>query len=220
MSKFTIYGLLLLLIISGIIAGWIYFQQSRDQTKTEGNIFIKPVQTPLTNIPIKDFTASPSADLEPAPSSTESAWLEYSDNEFYFRYPPDVALTNENVSDGTVSIGKWGPTQKPDTEFYDGLALTFSLVQIDQTDLRTYVEARMIEDSQIGEVLSDISEIKINDYQGFAYLISGLGLHTYSYIQDDQSNKIIMIVDSTIDPTNRGFKAQAEQVLHSFRFVH
>jgi len=152
------------------------------------------------------------------PKCDYSNWKTHSTSTYTFKYPPNVELKEMEAS--IAVLNKWGPTQKADTEFYDGISLRFQPFEIPQTTLKDYVQAQIgeIEMAGIAKVISGPSPIAISNYSGLTYVTEGLGTFKTIVIQTDNGVMFMEITDSTVDPQNLGFVETVNQILSTFKF--
>lgn len=154
---------------------------------------------------------------------------------YSFRYPPDLTLEefgNTIYSSPTgkvdevksANVSKWGPSQQPNTEGYDGIFLSFTQIPKEQFSLEEIVDYRLdqIKEEQIVDVIIDKQLISINSYNGFTFSTQGLGINKYIYLADsgNLSDYYILVTDSTKDPGNLGFDETVTQIFSSFQFLN
>lgn len=144
-------------------------------------------------------------------------WKEYQDIKqgFSVKHPDDVKV--EYTDEGFVRLSKWGPTQKPQTEFYDAIVLTFRPGSLMNINLKEYVSAQVEESKENSDILKQIEPVTIAGISGYTYTAQGLGIHRYIYLPKTVKD-YFLIIDSTSDPGNLGFNKIAEQILSTFKF--
>lgn len=163
---------------------------------------------------------SPSAYLYSTPSPTPlsiepmSGWKTYNDKEgkYSFKYPPELTL--KEYEDGTVSVYLWGPTQKEGTEFYDGLNLSFKKGDLGGKTLKQIVDKKVSELSGVFEV-GPVSQVTISGVSAFKFHVKGYVEGDYYYLALSQG--YFEIIDSTKDPTNKGFAQTASEILSTLK---
>ena len=164
-------------------------------------------------------SASPSPILAVSPTPDPTAgWKSYLSNTYIVKYPDDF---NAEQNDGSIlTVSKWGPTQKPQTEGYDGIFLTFTPKEIGST-LDAYVQTRIeeIKLQGVAELLSGPESIVINDYTGKTYTTQGFGINRYYIISSSDGVIFMEIRDNTIDPGKLGFSKTVNQILSTFKFT-
>lgn len=176
-------------------------------------------------IPKKGVPSSPPMPTEvplPTPTLDPTAnWLTYTNKNicYTFKYPKEVALNEENI----IHLSLWGPTQKKDTEFYDGLSLSFSLpFKIGNTTLKDYVDseiAKVKQQEDIVKILEPKKEITINGINGYTYTSQGLGTFQNIFLQSPDGTCTVEITNATNDPTNQGYQKTVDKILSTFKFV-
>lgn len=160
-----------------------------------------PVLTP-TNVPV--FTQEPM-----------SGWKTYSDKggKYSFKYPPEMSL--KEYEDGTVSVYLWGPTQKEGTEFYDGINLGFKKGELAGKTLKAFVDKKVSELSGVFQV-SSVSTVTVSGVNAYKFHVKGYVDGDYYYLALS-GGSYLEIIDSTKDPTNKGFTQTASQVLATLK---
>lgn len=190
-----VYLLIILLLVG--VGGYLYFTKSST----------KPV------IP------QPTPSVTPTKAVDETAnWKTYTSTTlgFSIKYPSDAKITEQQ--NGSVSLLIWGPTQKANTEFYDGVNLNFNADSLKGQTLKAFTDKR-VEDSKInGEILIPLKPTTIGAVEGYMFRASGLGEHNYTFLPS-KSGEYFEIINSTNDPTNKGFVKTADQILSTFKFV-
>ena len=149
-----------------------------------------------------------------------AGWITHTANNicYTFKYPQEVEL-KERKQENLIHLSLWGPTQKADTEFYDGISLTFSFpLDTGGMDLKSYVDSKIEEFKQFGEILKPREEIIINGIKGYTYTAEGLGIFQYIYLQSPDKSCTVEIVNATFDPTNQGYLQTVDQILSTFEF--
>lgn len=196
-------------IIAIIAAGFLFWQNQQQQN----------FQTKITKVDREQINVKISTTPTTIPSETnKNEWKSYSlTNAFEFEYPSEAKI---NEAQDIVSLSIWGPTQRPNTELYDGLALNFQMQKLSNKTLDDYVKEEFVKAENEGvEVLSPLSKISIAGINGYSYKVRGLGEHQYIYLPSPlKPGNFIFIGNSTHDPTNRGFENQVNQILSTFKF--
>lgn len=166
--------------------------------------------------PVVDITPS---STPPTTSTDETAnWKTYSNQNiaFTFKYPPNVELTEENV----IRLSLWGPTQGPETEFYDGLSLSFSLPYLNEIPLKQEVQEEVDKlkmNSPEDITVTGPYEIQVAGYKGYGYDVKGYGIARVYFIRSPK-DYTVKITDGTVDPTNQGYFKIVDQILSNFKF--
>lgn len=199
-----------------IAAGGGYYAYKTIQKQKEEGKDVKEAKPELT--PSPELTPTPEEIEQPVDETAN--WKTYTNSEagFSFKYPEDISLAENE----TVRLSLWGPTQKPETEFYDGISLQFELpFELKNKPLEDYVqstiEAETIEG--IAELIKNKEKIVIADLEGYTFTIRGLGDFQYIYLQSKDSIYAIEIVNATRDPTGQGFQQTVDLILSTFEFI-
>ncbi|MBN1495049.1 hypothetical protein JW911_04960 [Candidatus Peregrinibacteria bacterium] len=141
-------------------------------------------------------------------------WLTYNNDDLMFslEYPSNMTI-NENEG-GTVSLQVWGPTQMPETEFYDGISIHFYKEALEEVSLEDFVAAQIAEERKIAESVTDAEPVYLGGVQALKIDIVSLGEFTNYYLPIDEANCLIM---STMvsDPADQGFLNTADKILAS-----
>lgn len=188
---------LIIVVILAVFLGGYYLGQQR----------IKPTPTPPQPI----ITPSPS------PSDETANWKTYTSTRynFTFRYPIQAKIEEP---EGMVGLSVWGPTQVKDTDFYDGISLRFSSGSLESKSLKFFVEEKVKQSKENAEIIVNPTEIKVGNLTGYTYRVRGLGEHTYIYLTP-RYNTYLEIINSTVDPGNRGYQETVNQILSTFKFL-
>ncbi|MDD3679286.1 MAG: hypothetical protein PHX72_00265 [Candidatus Shapirobacteria bacterium] len=209
-------GLILLLILLLVgVAGYFFYQnyqlkQSLDravnQQTLDTTLFLSPapsVVTPTTS-PVEDQTRN---------------WLTYLNvNTFYaFKYPQEISLEER---DSVIILSLPGPTQKEDTEFYDGISLSFSYhFSLDSITLEEYAISKMEELKQHGQITKPVTEINIGQLSGYTFTASSLGEFEYIFLSSSDETLAVEIINGTSDPTGQGYQNIVDNILLTFAFT-
>jgi hypothetical protein len=209
-------GLAILLITSLAVVGFFAYQNYL--LKNKDGIEKELITPPST------ATQAPSPDTPETPLSTPApdiydGWSTYSGSCYSFKYPGEVTLT-ERKEENLIHLSLWGPTQKKETGFYDGISLTFSLpLDLGNLSLSDHVDSRVAENKLFSEVISPKQDVVINKINGYTYTTEGMGTFQSIFLQSDNKACAVEIVDSTKDPSNQGFQQTVNEILASFQFV-
>lgn len=180
--------------------------------------FYKPsVQPPPQPAPQETTSPIPSTTSLETPDPTAN-WKTYTSSTYSVKYPADF---NSQEDEGSVLvISKWGPTQRSETEAYDGIFLRFIPTEIG-TNLDDYVNAKIEDLKQQGivEVLSAPKDVVINGYKGLTYTTLALGTNHHTILASGKGNMFIEIINNTADPGNLGFSQTVNQILSTFKFI-
>ncbi|HOX95952.1 MAG TPA: hypothetical protein PLI45_01085 [Candidatus Woesebacteria bacterium] len=173
--------------------------------------------TPMPTTECFLSSQSNSTDVTQTPSVSETKTKKYINTQMAFSASlPNSVDAQENL-DGTVSFPKWGPTQKTQTELFDGYS-----VNIDQgslganKDLKSLIEADI---EQKKEQLSPDFKIIVAPIPykstGFYYLSEdSFGEVAYYYIPQT-SEKFLLVTSVIKDPGKLGFKEEVGNIIES-----
>lgn len=134
---------------------------------------------------------------------------------YVFLYPNEYTLDTQN--DGKQSrIYKRGPTQKGQTEMYDGVIMSFESLSLGGKNLENWTDEyieNLTTDGTI-ELIESKEKIEINNFPGYTFRIRGLGEHQYYVVQKDETSDLGTIIATSVsDPTNAGFQTEVNAVL-------
>lgn len=140
-----------------------------------------------------------------------SNWTTFSNAYVSFRYPTDMTLIEREASE--VVIQKWGPTQKTDTEFYDGISISFQPFEVPLT-AEEYAKIQIEEVTRdgVGEISDPLKPIQVGAYSGVTFSVAGLGNYR-TIVLKSPNDMIILITDSSNDPDQLGFSRVVDRIL-------
>lgn len=208
--KFKILGGILgTFVLAGAVFGAYKFSQKKAQPSPQPTP--SPVVTPLP-------TPSP----EPTPESTPTPeptvdWKTHTNSKcgFSIKYPDELTVDETR---GCVHFSLWGPTQKTETEFFDGISLLFDSDQLGNKTLKELAEEEAAMFQDVGEVLIPPTQTTIAGVSGYTFKASGLGVFTYFYLSP-KPGVYLEIVDSTVDPTGKGFQKTVDLMLSTLKLL-
>jgi hypothetical protein len=125
------------IIALGIIGYTGYTMYQNSQTRPN----LKNTPTALPTVTVSTNSADITDVTIPEIAQNETSWPAFKNSTYTFTYPPQATIEplNPGEGNGTYVFIK-GPTQKPETEFFDGLSVRFRLVtDIGSQDLQDYV---------------------------------------------------------------------------------
>ncbi len=199
---FALILILLIIVAVALVAGGAYYLGKSGNKIIPQNQTVNPTNQPI-NI-----------------ADEISNWKTYTDlsNRFSFKYPANVTL-DTNRSDGVALFLK-GPTQREQTEIYDGLFIRFIAGSLEGKTVKEKAELdiKNDEDNQLGKTLLYPTIVKINDIEGYKVRTSGLGEATSYYLPLDNS-RYLLIVDATNDPKGLGFQKIVDQILSTLKLL-
>lgn len=141
----------------------------------------------------------------------------YSDIGVRVKHPISMDRSFVNAgprSTSAVRLSMWGPTQQPNTEFFDGVSVTISRERYSGT-LINLAEEDMASILQLdGTITSELTPVSINGVEGVTF--EGEGLGTFRHVYLPLENGIALhIISSSPDPTGQGFETQANAIISS-----
>jgi hypothetical protein len=168
------------------------------------------------------LTPSPKSVVSESSSELLQGGSSYGDpNGIYsFLYPNGYAIDSQDSLQ--VRVYKNGPTQKGQTEMYDGVIVNFGKVNLDGKSLNEWVNDSIKQATADGtsEVIEAKTSITFNKYPGFSYTLRGLGTSEYIVVQkDSNSDNAIVITYLVADPTNVGFQKQVDDILSTLQIL-
>lgn len=208
-TPWIVIGLAIMMVFSLGTIGYFGYQNYRMKQQIR-----QKQSTPLPVVTKQPEAANPTPTIDPI-----AEWKTYSASTYEVKYPEEMTARIEEAS--VFYLSKWGPTQKKDTELYDGISLRFQPFELPDIDLEAYVQDKVQETETEGmaEIISPPVPINIGDYKGLTYTSRGLGTHKYIYIQSSDKIMLMEIIDSTVDPNNQGFQQITDQILSTFKFI-
>lgn len=218
--------ILLIILIASVAFGGYFLNKYLTLFKKEvlPKIQVTPTETqPLETQPTA-IPTNPLLPISPTPKASAD-WKTYANKNvnFTFQYPSNMTLKEGEEGNPGISLTLFGPTQKMDTEAYDGIFLGFSLPgSLSGKTLKSYVEEQFKQYENNSDITIDegIKEITLAGLNGYTYTITGLGTHKSIYLQSNKNPDLfIVITNSSADPTNQGFAQIIEQILASFKFL-
>lgn len=145
-------------------------------------------------------------------NNQKDVWVFYENKDIGFSIKHPDYLEPEEQQDGSIGIFFLGPTQKTETEFYDGISLYFKLTPLEGKDLIDIVEEnRRIFVDLYGDSVSKISEIVVDLVSGFVFS-DEKGQYIYLGVGN---NNYLEINNMTVDPGDLGYKQTASDILES-----
>lgn len=189
------------MMVAVLAAGvWYHFEYTKLATQNNS-----------TEAPLVGSSPTP---IPPPGAEIEEGWVEFDDNStgFTFQYPDDAQIRRENEYVGVVMLG---PTQSEGTELYDGLAVLLATYPLNGKTLAEAAQVEQAREDPIVEV-NEITPITYAGKSGFAYQATSLG--TRQVIILPLTNDLYLkVINSTIDPTGKGFQTTAEKIASSVK---
>jgi|SRR3989344_1492356 len=153
----------------------------------------------------------------PTPVDETTNWKTYKGSDFEIKYLPDISVKTDE--EGYIWFNKRGPTQRPQTEFYDALNLKIKTERLNGRSLESIAQAELSRStsSGLGEIVKTLSKTSFNGKIAYTFTAKGLGIFKYTLV--DYGTKYLTVIDFTTDPTNQGFEQTVEQILSTFKFL-
>lgn len=197
----------LIVIISVLIGIFGYMTYQSMTSKSTA-----PTETNLENIPV----SSPTVSAVTPTTSTDNSWEKYSSVPlgFSINHPADLSPTKQAE---TIVFYKQGPSQGGETEFYDGISLTFGSGMYDG-NFESLVNTKLQEVKDWPTYVSstEIKALTLAGKEAYSFEAVTMGKATYYFIKKNQT-EYFEIVDATNDPTNQEFKDIVSQMLTSLK---
>lgn len=156
-------------------------------------------------------------------NANQQSWRAYDNvtNGLSLTFPSEFEL-DENRGGGAFRILFAGPTQKDQTELYDGIGLTFSSGVMNNKALKEIVNLAVADKIKNpvnpgNPIIEYPREITYGNLNGYQYKTQELGEYTIIYLTDG-SQKYIRIIKITDDPTNKGFEKMVDKILATLKF--
>ena len=136
-------------------------------------------------------------------------------------YPSEYKQDSQNNGQYT-RIFKNGPTQKGQTEMYDGVIISLESISLGEETLDSLVTKRITAETESGTSTVEQSKEKIlfNTYPGFTYTTQGLGTFKHIAIQKDANSPFAIDITMLVaDPTNAGFQKEVDTTLSTLQLL-
>lgn len=149
------------------------------------------------------------------PTMVPESWKEYKNNTAGFSLRYDPTLTIQEDQDSNIRFFKWGPTQKGETEMYDGIILGVRRVAVSDggaAHIRSVIE----QFENVGRITDPLHESILNGLPVKKMSASGLGDFTLIFVPVGPS-AILEISYMVPDPTGVGFQKTVDLILSTLR---
>lgn len=146
-----------------------------------------------------------------------SDWKSYSSNfaGFSINYDPTLTLKEDTKTD--IRFYKWGPTQRGQTEMYDGIILSIRKVVVTDGG-KVYIDSQIEQFKNVGTITKSLREGKLNGIVVKEFSASSLGDFNVIFVPvNDQT--LLEISYMIPDPTGAGFQGVIDTMLSTFRIV-
>lgn len=191
----------IVLTIIVVIFGFTYLKPNKNISNTY------PTPTQIASEDLSDLLQGGSSYSDP-------------DGVYSFLYPNDYVIDSKDPLQ--VRVYKNGPTQKGQTEMYDGVIVNMGKVNLNGESLSEWVDSKINEAKADGvsEVVKAKASTTLNKYPGFSYTLRGLGIFETIVVQKDlNSDNAIVINTMVADPTNIGFQEHVDATLSTLQIL-
>lgn len=152
-----------------------------------------------------------------ATPTVESVSLkDYKNTELKFsaKIPQDFVTTNN--LDNTVTISMWGPTQKTETELYDGLSINVSQNSFGQNkDLKTIIDADIVQKKEQLGLDFKLTSPVAPKFGGYTFKANEVFGETVYYYLPQEKDQYLLLTVFVRDPGNLGFEKAVGDILSS-----
>lgn len=138
---------------------------------------------------------------------------------YVFLYPSEYKIDTQNNGQ-FVRIYKTGPTQKGQTEIYDGVIMTFETQNLSGKSLKLWTEDYIKSATgETSDLIKDKEEILINNQPAYSFILRGLGEHQYYSVSKTNSEHVIVTASNVSDPGNLGFQEEVNAILTTLEIL-
>lgn len=150
-------------------------------------------------------------------SDIPADYLLHEGKEFSLRHHPDMEIRNE--APGITSFVLVGPTQKGQTELYDGIIFAVQSGTYAQSTFKEFVdsEVKKFEDDGVTQITSGVISVNIGNKTGFEFSTRSLGEVRQIYL-DAGNKKYVHVTLMVDDPSNAGFDEVVNNIFQSLTF--
>ena len=194
-QKRSIIIVIVVVIVAGLF-GWMFSWQS------------------WKSVPPVNQTRMSMSDDQPT-GSIPTDWKLYSSDTIGFSmyYDPSLTLQEETKTD--VRFYKQGPSQRGQTEMYDGMIVTVRKIDV-VGDTQAYIDNQIEQYKDIGSITEPLHDSKLNGISTKEYGVSGLGDAKIIFVSIN--NQTLLEVSYMVpDPTNAGFQKTVDLMLSTFK---
>ena len=152
---------------------------------------------------------------EPVP--VPDGWKMYTNNDMGFSMAYDPSLTVQQDNDNEVRFYRNGPTQKGQTEMYDGMLLSVQKITAPE-GVQAYIDTHIKEVAESSTITAPLRTGMLNGLSIQTFDASGLGDFTTIFIPVDDAN-LFELSYMVVDPTNAGFQETMDAILSSISLI-
>lgn len=149
--------------------------------------------------------------------SIPTDWKLYSSDTvgFSMYYDPSFILREDTKTD--VRFYRQGPSQRGQTEMYDGMIVTVRKVDV-VGDTQAYIDDQVEQYRDIGSITEPLHDSRLNGIPTKEFGASGLGDARVIFVPDDDQT-LLEVSYMAPDPTNAGFQKTIDLMLSTFRLI-
>ncbi len=147
--------------------------------------------------------------------SIPTDWKLYSSDAIGFSVYYDPSLTLQEDSKTDVRFYKQGPTQRGQTEMYDGLIVSMRKVSVPNGG-QVYIDDQIEQYKNVGNITDPLHDGKLNGISVKEYSASGLGDSKMIFVPIDNQT-LLEVSYMAPDPTNAGFQKVVDSMLSTFK---
>lgn len=153
--------------------------------------------------------------VTPSVPDTPANWKAYTNETLGISLLYDPTFTLSEDAPEQVRFYKWGPTQRGQTEMYDGVLVDFRRVTLEES-FEAYLDRKVKEFQEVGTITRPLSDYDVNGRAAKVLSVSVLGDFTLIFLplSDDSMLEISTLAP---DPTGAGFQNIVDQILATVR---
>lgn len=160
----------------------------------------------------------------PETPAQSDGWTTYADEQFHYslKYPKEATLRKVEATDpdpntlSLINISLWGPTQKKDTEFYDGLTLDVFVKKLNGASLDAKVQDEIENAKATGEIKEGKKQVTLAGRTGYQFTSTGLGAFTQIFVPF-KDETYLQFVYSYGGAKAADYSAMVTTILQSFK---
>lgn len=211
MKNFLLLSALGVLAVSGVVLYLLNGQVISELVPSKDSSDVRMSPTGMINRDAQPFVSS-----NPDVSTLRAGGSSYSDSKglYTFLYPSEYSIDTQDTQ--YLRLFKTGPTQKGQTEMYDGVIMVFETIELQGQSLESVVDTRIAGATADGtsEIIQPKRAVTLGSYPGFTYETRGLGSATVLVLQKDlQSTQAVGITMLIADPGQIGFQKEVDAIL-------
>lgn len=142
-------------------------------------------------------------------------WKLYTSDDIGFSMYYDPSLTIQEDTKTDVRFYKQGPSQRGQTEMYDGMIVTVRKVDV-VGNTQAYINNQIEQYKDIGSITEPLHDSKLNGISTKEYGASSLGDAKIIFVPNDNQT-LLEVSYMAPDPTNAGFQKTVDLMLSTFK---